>query len=622
MFYVQILYFLAILIIAVPMSVMYNYWRSALALKWREALTRQLVDKYYANRTFYVLETTREIDNPDQRIAEDVSEFTSTSLEFFFMLFSSITNLFSFSIVLYQISPLLFFALIVYALFGSYVTAWLGKTLVGLYYRQLQKEADFRFGLIRTREYAESIAFYDSTATQEKTNIWNLFQNIVTNKMSIIRTQRKLQTFTTAYEYIVYVIPYLVVAPLYLNGLTDLGAITQSSEAFYNVKSDLSIIIDYFEDISLFSAGLNRLNTFMQRIEVGGWDLPNDLQDDQYDNVIHKSKDDFDLEAFQNDKNSSNTIHTFATTVKTRVDSKINIMNISPLSLVADSDGYADHFSSVNIVLQCKNLTVMTPDSSRVLIGDVNRQGSLSSNETGVDFSIMKNDRLLIVGPSGCGKSSLIRVIAGLWEMGSGDVLWNADMMLSEEDIHTKSTDSYEFSDNGVKKLPSSILFLPQKPYNVVGTLRQQISYPSIVDDSDDWSIQEDSYLLDILEKVKLGDLALRVGNGNERKGLNATKDWSKVLSLGEQQRLAFARILYNKPSVVALDEATSALDKDAEESVYNLLIETNTTYISVGHNPSLLRFHQKKLVLYGPTHNLKIENIPHISATNTSKLF
>jgi len=601
---------------------MYNYWRSALALKWREALTRQLVDKYYANRTFYVLETTREIDNPDQRIAEDVSEFTSTSLEFFFMLFSSVTNLFSFSIVLYQISPLLFFALIMYAMFGSYVTAWLGKTLVGLYYRQLQKEADFRFGLIRTREYAESIAFYDSTATQEKTNIWNLFQNIVTNKMSIISTQRKLQTFTTAYEYIVYVIPYLVVAPLYLNGLTDLGAITQSSEAFYNVKSDLSIIIDYFEDISLFSAGLNRLNTFMQRIEVGGWDLPNDLHDDQYDSVIPKSKDDFDLEAFQNDKNSSNTIHTFATTVKTRVDSKINIMNISPLSLVADSDGYADHFSSVNIVLQCKNLTVMTPDSSRVLIGDISRQGSLSSNETGVDFSIMKNDRLLIVGPSGCGKSSLIRVIAGLWEMGSGDVLWNADMMLSEEDIQTKSTDSYEFSDNGVKKLPSSILFLPQKPYNVVGTLRQQISYPSIVDDSDDWSIQEDSYLLDILEKVKLGDLALRVGNGNERKGLNATKDWSKVLSLGEQQRLAFARILYNKPSVVALDEATSALDKDAEESVYNLLIETNTTYISVGHNPSLLRFHQKKLVLYGPTHDLKIENIPNVSATNNSKLF
>lgn len=121
------------------------------------------------------------IDNPDQRIAEDVSQFTSTSLEFFFMLFSSVTNLFSFAIVLYNISPLLFFALIMYAMFGSYVTAWLGQTLVGLYFLQLQKEADFRFGLIRTREYAESIAFYDTSATQEKSNIWYNYNYITSN---------------------------------------------------------------------------------------------------------------------------------------------------------------------------------------------------------------------------------------------------------------------------------------------------------------------------------------------------------------------------------------------------------------------------------------------------------
>ena len=623
---------MGILVIAVPMSVMYNYWRSALALKWREALTRQIVDKYYASRTFYVLETTREIDNPDQRIAEDVNEFTSTSLEFFFMLFSSVTNLFSFSIVLYNISPLLFFALIMYAIFGSYVTAWLGQTLVGLYYLQLQKEADFRFGLIRTREYAESIAFYDSNATQEKTNIWNLFQNIVTNKMSIIRTQRKLQTFTTAYEYIVYVIPYLVVAPLYLNGLTDLGAITQSSEAFYNVKSDLSIIIDYFEDISLFSAGLNRLNDFMQRIEVGGWSVgasESTPSDDSYDDDFHKSKVDLDLEAFHNDK--TNTMHTFATTLKSRKgDSRINIMKVSPVSLAVDSHShYADIFTSVNIVLQCKNLTLMTPDSSRVLIGDISRRKGSSSNEasvneTGVNISIMKNDRLLIVGPSGCGKSSLIRVFAGLWEMGSGDVIWNADMMLIEEDIHTKSTDSYDFLNNDdFKKVPVGILFLPQKPYNIIGTLRQQIAYPSILESNSNWSIQEDSYMLEILEKVKLGDLALRVGNGNERKGLNAKLDWSKMLSLGEQQRLAFARVLYNKPSVVALDESTSALDKDAEESIYNLLIETNVTFISVGHNPSLLKYHNKKIVLIDPTHDVRIENLSTNTINNdNSRLF
>jgi putative ATP-binding cassette transporter len=88
-------------------------------------------------------------------------------------------------------------------------------------------------------------------------------------------------------------------------------------------------------------------------------------------------------------------------------------------------------------------------------------------------------------------------------------------------------------------------------------------------------------------------------------------------LSLGEQQRLAFARVLYNKPSVVALDESTSALDKDAEESIYNLLIETNITFISVGHNPSLLKYHNKKLILYGPTHDVKIENISNNSSGN-----
>lgn len=423
--------------------------------------------------------------------------------------------------------------------------------------------------------------------------------------MSIIKTQRKLQTFTTAYEYIVYVIPYLVVAPLYLNGLTDLGAITQSSEAFYNVKSDLSLIIDYFEDISSFSAGLTRLSSFMQRIEVGGWDINSD-------DKTSKSKDDFDIEAFQH-KHSTNLVHT-ASTIKTQVDNKrINIMKVSPSEEILAADGrYANYFSSANVVLQCKNLTVLTPDSSRVLIGDILSR----SNAVGVDINIMKNDRILLVGPSGCGKSSLIRVFAGLWELGSGEVIWNNDMILSEEDIHAKSIDSYDWVD---KNLPS-VLFLPQKPYNVVGSLREQIMYPSVTEDNNDWSIQEDRYLLEILEKVKLGDLAMRVGNGNERTGLNSTKDWSKVLSLGEQQRLAFGRILYNKPSVVALDEATSALDKDAEEAVYNLLIDSNITFISVGHNSSLLRYHTKKMVLFGPAHDLKIEKIENIS--NEIKLF
>jgi putative ATP-binding cassette transporter len=254
-FYQKIGEFFLILTVAVPMSVIYNYLRLRLALYWRKALTLRVLDKYYANRNFYVIECCHDIDNPDQRIAEDLNEFTSTSLEFFFIAFDSIMNLFSFSVVLYRIFPMLFWSIILYAIIGTFVTAKLGRSLVGLYYHKLQKEANFRFGLIRTRENAEGIAFYDSEATLEKINLWSLFQDVLENQLCIIKTQRNLEFFTTSYDYFTFLIPYVVVAPLYFRGEVDLGAITQSSEAFYYVRTSFSLIVSYFEKLSAFSAG-------------------------------------------------------------------------------------------------------------------------------------------------------------------------------------------------------------------------------------------------------------------------------------------------------------------------------------------------------------------------------
>ena len=106
----------------------------------------------------------RDIDNPDQRISDDVRAFTETSLKFFITIFTSIVDLVSFSAILFQIYPGLFVAIILYALAGSLITTKLGQSLVGLNFDKLQKEADFRFSLIRTRENAEAIAFYDPNA--------------------------------------------------------------------------------------------------------------------------------------------------------------------------------------------------------------------------------------------------------------------------------------------------------------------------------------------------------------------------------------------------------------------------------------------------------------------------
>lgn len=215
LFYEKIELFFAALVLAVPVSVYYRFVREKLSLYWREALTAQALEQYYSNRTYYIMETLREVDNPDQRITEDIRHFTRTSLDFFITIFTSIIDLFSFSAILFQIFPGLFVAIIVYAGIGSFVTTQLGQSLVALNYERLQREANFRFSLFRTRENAEAIAFYDGDAKLEQETIWSLFQSALQTQLGIIEVQRNLEFFTTAYRYIVQILPSLIVAPLY-----------------------------------------------------------------------------------------------------------------------------------------------------------------------------------------------------------------------------------------------------------------------------------------------------------------------------------------------------------------------------------------------------------------------
>ena len=161
------------------------------------------------------------------------------------------------------------------------------------------------------------------------------------------------------------------------------------------------------------------------------------------------------------------------------------------------------------------------------------------------------------MGPSGCGKSSILRAIAGLWNSGTGAIY---------------------------RPKLNEILFLPQKPYMVLGSLRQQLLYPQSNLNISDVKIQE------VLEKVNLTKLAERFG------GLDAEENWSQVLSVGEQQRVAFTRLLLTQPKYVILDEATSALDVPTEEILYKQLQETSITFISVGHRPTLKKYHQQLL--------------------------
>jgi putative ATP-binding cassette transporter len=198
--------------------------------------------------------------------------------------------------------------------------------------------------------------------------------------------------------------------------------------------------------------------------------------------------------------------------------------------------------------IRLAHVELIPPGSDRPLIRDLS-------------FCLQQGERLLVMGPSGCGKTSLLRLVSGLWPVSSGQV----------------------------QRPPvGELMFIPQKPYMLLGSLRQQLCYPQ------DPAAFSDDQLRHVLGEVLLPDLLWRYPD------LDIRQDWPRLLSLGEQQRLAFARLLLCSPRFVVLDEATSALDGAAEQLLYGQLLRRRMGLISVGHRPSLRLYHDRLLELDG----------------------
>lgn len=273
----QAVFYLLVFAGSTIVSVFARFTEERLALLWRAFLTGRAVNLYLTDKAFYRLDVSGKLSHPDQRISEDIRAFTVTTLSFLLMIFNSGLTIVSFSGVLLSINPVLFAVAVLYAASGSLLTIRLGRRLIKLDYDQLDKEASFRAGLLQARENAEQIMLSGSER-QMKSFLSTRLDDLVANFRVITSVNRDVGFFTTGYNWLIQIIPALIIAPAFFRGDIEFGVITQSAAAFAMLVGAFSLIINQFKSISNFAAVVTRLSTLSEAIENSQRSVSTEIQ--------------------------------------------------------------------------------------------------------------------------------------------------------------------------------------------------------------------------------------------------------------------------------------------------------------------------------------------------------
>jgi len=471
-------------------SVYLNQW---LQIRWRSWMTTRFLDEWLADRAYYRISLTTDrpavgSDNPDQRIAEDLRDFTDNTLSLGLGLLSNIVSLASFVGILWSLSGAvqvfgitipgyMVWVALVYAVVGTWFTHLVGRPLVGLSFRQQRVEADFRYALVRFRENMEGVALYGGEA-EEKGTLLTRFGQVVGNWRAIMTRTKLLNTLTTGYEQVAVIFPIVVAAPRYFSGAIQLGGLMQTVGAFAQVQSALSWFVSSYASLASWRATVERLTTFHKQI----------------------------------------------------VDARAAVGR-EGMAVTESPDG----------TVRAEDLTLALPNGAKLL--------------DNAALSLTPGNSVVVTGRSGTGKSTLFRALAGIWPFGHGRV-----------------------------ELPGRTMFLPQRPYIPLGSLRHVVAYPLPPETFDRAAIAQALTDAGLPQFVPL---------------LDKDENWPQRLSGGEQQRVALARALLAKPDWLFLDEATSNLDPEAETEIYLTLkrLLPGTTLVSIAHRPSVAQFHSRRMV-------------------------
>jgi putative ATP-binding cassette transporter len=503
-FWMSLWIFSVLAVIFIARIVLDIYLTQRFIIAWRVWLTGRLTDDWLDGRAYYRdLFIDKTIDNPDQRIQQDVDIFTAgagatpnvpsngTTDTLLFGAVNAVASVISFAAILWRLSGglnvfgfefprVMFWTVLAYVVIATVVAVWLGRPLIQLSFNNEKLNAAFRYALVRLRDAAEAVGFYRGERV-ERAQLWRRFTPVIDNYRRFLRRTVVFNGWNWSVTQAIVPLPWIIQAPRLFAGKIDFGDVGQTATAFGNIEDSLSFFRNKYGDFAAFRAAIMRLHGLVDANTKG---------------------------------------------------------RALPTMLVKPSE---------EATVELRDVEVRTPAGDRLI--------------DPLDVQLDDGDSLVITGRSGSGKTTLLRSLAEMWPYASG-TLCRPD------------------GDHGT-------MFLSQLPYVPLGNLRTVVCYPNSPDGFSDDQLRE------VLTKVALAPLIGR---------LDEERDWAKVLSPGEQQRVAFARILLTKPKAVFLDEATSALDEGLEFALYQLLRNElpDCVVVSVSHRPAVEQHHAQELHLLG----------------------